>query len=61
MNSPGGANNDPFYQSYNSNFSEQDQNIPESDFILAEGYPIMNYGMDQNNGVMGQPQIYDFS
>lgn len=33
----------------------------ENDFILAEGYPILNYMQDTRNGTIGQTQYYDFS
>jgi hypothetical protein len=33
----------------------------DGDFILAEGYPMLNYMQDTRNGFMGQTQYYDFT
>jgi hypothetical protein len=33
----------------------------EGDFILAEGYPMLNFIQDTRNVGMVQPQYYDFS
>lgn len=34
-------------------FSDQDQQMVDGDFILAEGYPMLNYMQDTRNGYMG--------
>jgi hypothetical protein len=33
----------------------------DGEYILAEGYPMLNIMHDTRNGLMGPPQMYDFS